>query len=89
MDNPRVVSIKDKDGNVIIDRMSVDEKLRRFDSHRVAHRKMAMAEKKRDLPEYGPQAQYDIYDFDDLGVAKGLIFAAALVVIVAFIVLFF
>jgi len=89
VDNPRVVSIKDKDGNVIIDRMSVDEKLRRFDSHRVAHRKMAMAEKKSDAPESLPSARYDIYDFDDLGVAKGLIFAAALVVIVAFIVLFF
>ena len=34
-------------------------------------------------------AQYDIYDFEDLGVAKGLIFSAALAAIVAFIVLFF
>ena len=47
-----------------------------------------MAEKKRDIPESGessPPAQYDIYDFDD----QGLIFAAALAAIVAFIVLFF
>lgn len=91
-EKPSIVSISDRDGNVIIDRMRVDEKLRRFDSHRVAHRKMAMAEKKRDIPESGessPPAQYDIYDFDDLGVAKGLIFSAALVAIVAFIVLFF
>ena len=87
-EKPSIVSISDRDGNVITDRMSVDEKLRRFDSHRVAHRKMAMAEKKRDIPESGessPPAQYDIYDFDD----QGLIFAAALAAIVAFIVLFF
>jgi len=88
-EKPSIVSVSDMDGNVIIDRMSIDEKLRRFDSHRVAHRKMAMAKKKRDIPESGPPAQYDIYDFDDLGVAKGLIFAAALAAIVAFIVLFF
>lgn len=88
-EKPSIVSVSDMDGNVIIDRMSIDEKLRRFDSHRVAHRKMAMAKKKRDIPEYGPPAQYDIYDFDDLGVEKGLIFAAALAAIVAFIVLFF
>ena len=100
---PKLVSVNDRDGNVIIDLADAFYRAHRYDSHRVAARRMAtrveslerepMAtrveppEREPMATRLNPPADYRLRD--DLSPAKGLIFAAALALIVAFITLFF
>jgi len=88
---PKLVSVNDRDGNVIIDRVDAFDKVRRYDSHRVAARRMATRveppERAPMATRLNPPADYRLRD--DLSPANGLIFAAALALIVAFITLFF
>ena len=88
---PKLVSVKDRNGDILIDRVDAFDKARRYDSPRVAARRMAT---RVEPPERAPMATRpnppaDYRLRDDLSPAKGLIFAAALTLIVAFIILFF
>lgn len=87
---PRLVSMKDRNGDMLIDAASAFDRARRYDSHRVAARLMAtrippvprgpMAT--RPGPAEFPPARYD---FDDLAPARGIVVSAIIVAFVAFV----
>ncbi|MBX7246361.1 MAG: hypothetical protein K1X53_12765 [Candidatus Sumerlaeaceae bacterium] len=87
---PRLVSVKDRDGNVIIDRATNFDRVRRYDSHRVAARMATRNAPRLRVPMATRQLPPTDYRLrDDLTPAKGILFAAALALIVGLIALFF
>jgi len=79
--NPRLVSVKDRNGDILIDADSAFDRARRYDSHRMAAR---MATRIQPRPR-GPMAtpdlppsRYDVEDYDDLEPFRGIVVAAIL-----------
>lgn len=76
---PRLVSVKDRNGDILIDAASAFDRACRYDSHRVAAR---MATRIPPRPR-GPMAtpdlppsRYDVEDYDDLAPFRGIVIAA-------------
>lgn len=88
--SPRLVSVRDKNGDVLIDTASAHDRARRYDSHRVAAR---MATHLPPVPR-GPMATKpgpaefppSRYDFDDLTPARGIVVSACIVAFILFII---
>lgn len=76
---PRLVSVKDRNGDILIDAASAFDRARRYDSNRVAAR---MATRVPPRPR-GPMAtpdlpptRYDVEDFDSIAPFRGIVIAA-------------
>ena len=77
---PRLVSVKDRNGDILIDAASAFDRARRYDSHRVADR-MATRIPPRPrgpmaTPDLPPPSRYDVEDFDSLAPFRGIVIAA-------------
>lgn len=85
----RLVSVIDKNGDVLIDTATAHDRARRYDAYRVGGR---MATRIPPVPR-GPMATRPgpaefppaRYDFDDLAPARGIVVSAIIVAFVAFV----
>lgn len=76
---PRLVSVKDRNGDILIDNSSAFARARRYDSHRVAARMATRIPPRPRGPMATPDlppARYDVEDFDDLAPFRGIVVAA-------------
>lgn len=77
---PRLVSVKDRNGVILIDAASAFDRARRYDSHRVAARMATSIPPRPRGPMATPMppARYEVEDFDDLAPFRGIVIAAIL-----------
>lgn len=89
--SPRLVSVRDSNGDILIDSTTAHDRERRYDSHRVAARmatrnapkpRKPMATRPGPGPAELPPGRYD---FDDLSPATGIVVSAAIVAFMLFV----